>query len=50
MGRSAWALGLEAEVNTKGLVELGDKRGGQSADPLAYPFDCHRSDLFRLRF
>jgi hypothetical protein len=41
---------LEAEVNSKGLVEFGDKRWRQSADPLTYPFDSYGPDLFRLRF
>jgi hypothetical protein len=41
---------LEAEVNSKSLVEFGDKRWRQSADPVAYPFDSYGPDLFRLRF
>jgi hypothetical protein len=41
---------LEAEVDSKGLVEFGDKRRRQSADPLAYSFDSYGPDLFRLRF
>jgi hypothetical protein len=40
---------LEAEVDSKGLVEFSDKRWGQSADALAHPFDGYGPDLFRLR-
>jgi hypothetical protein len=41
---------LEAEVDSKGLVEFVDKRWWQSADSLAYPLDSYRTNLFRLRF
>jgi hypothetical protein len=41
---------LESEVDAKRLIKFCDQRWGQSADPLAYPFDCHRADLFRLCF
>jgi len=50
-GTQAYGLpGFETEVNSEGLAEFGDERWGQSADPPACPFDCHRADLFRLRF
>ncbi|HUC25785.1 MAG TPA: hypothetical protein VMA73_24010 [Streptosporangiaceae bacterium] len=41
---------LEAEVDSKGLIEFGDKRRRQPADPPAYSFDGYGPDLFRLRF
>ena len=51
-GMSAVALHavLEAQVDTKGLVEFCDQRWSQSADPIAYPFDGYGADLFRLCF
>lgn len=49
-GLSQGTFGLEAEVDSKGLVEFVDKRWWQSADSLAYPLDSYRPDLFRLRF
>ena len=41
---------LETEVDAESLVEFRDQRWRQSADPLAYPFDCYRADLSRLCF
>ena len=37
-------------MDAKGLVKFGDQGRGQAADPVAYPFDCYRTDLFRLCF
>jgi hypothetical protein len=37
-------------VDSEGLVEFGNERWGQSADPLAYSFDSYGPDPFRLRF
>ena len=37
-------------MDSKRVVEFGDKRWGQPADPLAYPFDSYGPDLFRLHF
>lgn len=44
-----WAV-LEAEVDAKGLVEFGNQRWRQAADPITYPFDSYRADLFSLCF
>ena len=41
---------LEAQVDTKGLVECCDPRWSKWAAPIAYPFDGYGADLFRLCF
>ncbi len=37
-------------MDSKRLVEFGDKRWRQSADSFAHPLDSYGPDLFRLRF